>query len=58
MSEIWLQKLTTFFKRLDFDGDGSLTKKDFFGMADRFTKQGNYNEEEAKAFKDKFLEVQ
>jgi len=36
MSEFWLQKMRTYFDRIDFDKDGSITRADFEGMAARF----------------------
>jgi len=36
MSEFWLQKMRTYFDRIDFDKDGAITRADFEGMAKRF----------------------
>jgi len=36
MSDFWLQKMRTYFDRIDFDKDGAITRKDFEGMAARF----------------------
>lgn len=36
MADRWTQKMTTYFKRIDFDHDGSVTRADFEGMAKRF----------------------
>jgi len=40
MSSHWLQKMRTYFERIDFDKDGSITRADFEGMATRFAKDG------------------
>merc|ERR1712165_556179 len=39
MSDFWLQKMRTYFDRIDFDKDGSITRKDFEGMAARFSEK-------------------
>jgi juvenile hormone diol kinase len=39
--------MRTYFKRIDFDGDGEITQKDFQGMADRFIKVGGLQDAEA-----------
>jgi len=40
MSSHWLQKMRTYFERIDFDKDGAITRADFEGMATRFAKDG------------------
>ena len=40
MSDFWLRKMKTYFVRIDFDKDGSITRKDFEGMASRFAASG------------------
>merc|ERR1711868_216926 len=40
MSAHWLQKMRTYFERIDFDKDGAITRADFEGMASRFAKDG------------------
>ena len=47
MSEHWNRKMRTYFKRIDFDGDGEITQKDFQGMAERFIKVGGLQDAEA-----------
>jgi len=39
MSDFWLQKMRTYFDRIDFDKDGAITRKDFEGMAARFSEK-------------------
>merc|ERR1712012_1063564 len=39
MSDFWLQKMRTYFDRIDFDKDGAITRKDFEGMAERFSEK-------------------
>ncbi len=48
MSDFWQRKMRTYFQRIDFDKDGSITKKDFEGMADRYIKHGKFNDAKAK----------
>lgn len=36
MADRWTKKMQTYFTRIDFDHDGSLTRADFEGMAKRF----------------------
>ena len=40
MTEFWLKKMETYFKRIDFDKDGSITRADFEGMANRVIEKG------------------
>lgn len=40
MSEFWHRKMKTYFKRIDFDHDGAITRSDFQGMGDRFVNSG------------------
>lgn len=39
MADRWTQKMITYFKRIDFDHDGSVTRADFEGMAARFSEK-------------------
>jgi len=39
MSDFWLQKMRTYFDRIDFDKDGAITRADFEGMAKRFSEK-------------------
>ncbi|ELU14353.1 hypothetical protein CAPTEDRAFT_154435 [Capitella teleta] len=48
MSDHWKQKMRTYFRRIDFDGDGEITQNDFQGMADRSIKIGDLKEVEAE----------
>ena len=45
MSDFWLRKMGTYFQRIDFDKDGSITRKDFEGMAERFINSGKLKSE-------------
>jgi len=36
VSELWTRKMRTFLRRMDFDGDGVVTKTDFENMPARF----------------------
>jgi len=57
MSAFWIQKMTTYFKRIDFDKDGSITHKDFEGMADRFAQKKNLPAATAADLKTKLLQA-
>lgn len=49
MSDHWLLKMRTYFKRIDFDGDGQITRADFEGMAKRFGDSGKLTADQAKS---------
>lgn len=55
MTDIWNQKMRTYFKRVDFDGDGVITVKDFEGMAQRFIDEGKLKDPEASELKAKVV---
>lgn len=57
MSDLWVKKMKTYFHRIDFDRDGSITKKDFEGMADRFIQSEKLSEARGKDLKEKLLQV-
>ena len=57
MSDFWVRKMKTYFQRIDFDKDGSITQKDFEGMAERFVKFEKLNEAKGKELKAKLLQV-
>ena len=48
MTDFWLRKMATYFQRIDFDKDGSITRKDFEGMAERFVGSGKLKPEHEK----------
>lgn len=43
------KKFKTYFKRMDYDHDGVITRKDFEGMAERFIAKGELTGDKAKA---------
>lgn len=47
----WERKMKTYFKRIDFDKDGSITRKDFEGMAERFIATPDFNKDHADDLK-------
>jgi Ca2+-binding EF-hand superfamily protein len=57
MSEHWLRKMRTYFKRIDFDGDGKITRADFEGMAKRFADTGHLKEDASKTLFDTLTAV-
>ena len=56
MSEFYSRKIRTFFRRLDYDNDGEITRKDHEDMADRFIANGKLRD--AKGIELKALLVQ
>jgi len=48
MSEFWIRKMKTHFRRIDADNDGVLTHNDYLQMVDNFAKTGNVNEAQIK----------
>lgn len=57
MADHWTKKMRTYFTRIDFDHDGSITRKDFEGMNERFKKAGNLDGDRAKALADHLFAV-
>lgn len=57
MSDFWTKKMKTYFARIDFDKDGSITQKDFEGMAKRFIESEKLDEKKGADLKDKLLQV-
>ena len=57
MSDLWVQKMKTYFNRIDFDKDGAITRKDFEGMAERFAKESEMKAEHAKVLMDSLTGV-
>jgi len=49
--------MKTYFTRIDFDKDGSITQKDFEGMAARFAEKKNLPASTAADLKHKLLEI-
>ena len=57
MSDHWLRKMRTYFTRIDFDKDGSITRKDFEGMAARFISDGKLDAAKGKELTDTLTAV-
>jgi len=53
----WERKMKTLFTRMDADGDGVITLKDYDLMTDRWAAAGNLNEAEAKEVKHGFSQL-
>ena len=51
MAELFRRKVATLFKRLDFDGNGTIDKDDLIKWAQKLISFGNVNEEKAEAIK-------
>lgn len=50
-------KLKTYFKRIDFDKDGAITRNDFEGMADRFVTREKLDAAKGADLKHKLVQV-
>jgi len=48
MTTLGDKKFKTYFKRMDYDKDGVITRKDFEGMAERFIQAGKLKDARAK----------
>jgi Ca2+-binding EF-hand superfamily protein len=57
MSDFWVHKMKTYFTRIDFDKDGSITQKDFEAMAERFIASEKLDAKRGAELKKKLLEV-
>ena len=57
MSDLWVQKMKTYFNRIDFDKDGAITRKDFESMAERFAKESQMAPDHAKILMDSLTGV-
>ena len=57
MSDFWLRKMRTYFTRIDFDKDGSITQKDFEAMAKRFIESEKLDAKRGQELKDKLLQI-
>lgn len=49
--------MNTYFKRIDFDGDGAITRADFEGMGARFAECGKLSGENATALQNKVNQI-
>nr|P04571.1 RecName: Full=Sarcoplasmic calcium-binding protein; Short=SCP [Hediste diversicolor]1Q80_A Chain A, Sarcoplasmic calcium-binding protein [Hediste diversicolor]2SCP_A Chain A, SARCOPLASMIC CALCIUM-BINDING PROTEIN [Hediste diversicolor]2SCP_B Chain B, SARCOPLASMIC CALCIUM-BINDING PROTEIN [Hediste diversicolor] len=56
-SDLWVQKMKTYFNRIDFDKDGAITRMDFESMAERFAKESEMKAEHAKVLMDSLTGV-
>jgi len=56
-SAFWVRKMKTVFRRLDSDGDGTLTQRDVDIIADRWIEFGNLNEEDGDYMKKAFTQI-
>lgn len=57
MSAFWLQKMGTYFVRIDIDNDGVITKNDFTEMAKRFIAEGSLSAERGEALRKSLYDV-
>jgi Ca2+-binding EF-hand superfamily protein len=57
MSEFWTRKMRTYFTRIDFDKDGSITQKDFEAMATRFIESEKLDAKRGADLRHKLIEI-
>ena len=57
MSDFWVRKMKTYFHRIDFDKDGSITQKDFEAMAERFVTSEKLDAKRGGDLRAKLLQV-
>lgn len=57
MSDLWTRKMKTYFSRIDFDKDGTITKADFEGMGERFNKVEKLQGKAADLMKEKLVQI-
>lgn len=57
MSDFWLKKMRTYFTRIDFDKDGSITEKDFEAMGKRFIESEKLDAKRGEELKHKLLQI-
>jgi hypothetical protein len=57
MSDFWIRKMRTFFRRFDVVNDGVLTVKDAVEFGRIFTERRKLDEENSNTLKSRLLEV-
>lgn len=57
VSAIWTRKMKTFFHRIDFDGDGAISGKDFNDMVNKFADREGFNPTEKETAMQGFRDV-
>jgi len=57
VSAIWTRKMKTFFHRIDFDGDGAISVKDFIGMVDKFADREGFSPAEKETAIQGYMDV-
>ena len=55
MSDIWERKIRTFFHRLDFDNDGTLTRAEFWKFGDGIAEREKFDPKQKEVLK-KYLD--
>jgi len=53
----WERKVKSFLRRMDADGDGYITKKDYERLADRYTEMAKLDDVKAKQVRRKLVKV-
>lgn len=57
MSDFWVKKMRTYFRRIDFDHDGSLCRDDFVAMGNRFAESGLLQDDKASRLKTSLTDI-
>ena len=57
VSAIWTRKMKTYFHRIDFDGDGAISGKDFNDMVDNFADREGFSPAEKETATQGFRDV-
>jgi len=57
MSDIWIRKMRTVFRRFDFDNDGLVHRQDFVRMAERLGDLEKSNQKQKEISRQRFDEV-
>ena len=57
MSDFWARKMKTYFRRIDFDNDGCVTRADFVAMGQMFAESGMLDQVKADRLKKALTDV-
>ena len=57
MSDIWERKIRTFFRRVDLDKDGTLTRVEFVAMGEGIADKEKFNPEQKERVRKAFDDV-
>jgi len=57
LGQFWEKKLLSFFRKMNTEGDGRLSKGDYVRMADRYIELGNLDDVKAKQVHRKMIKI-